>query len=157
MSVSGKDPFSVLSALITQTPSTVNSAPKAANIATIRQGSKDFWKDYCSHQADLAALESVLPGVTRGDYVPTVNKTSREVGAHVALEEAASSTALKYAVRAKTGVPMSVTSKFLGYLGTGLLLFSGYEATKAAQEEYQSCTAREGVNTPDIPVVRALP
>jgi hypothetical protein len=129
----------------------------AANTATIQQGNKQFWKDYCSHQSNLAALEATFPGITHGNYVPTVDKMSTETGAHVALDAAASSTALKYSIRSATGVPMSLTSEILGYVTWGLLAVTGYEALKAAQHEMQACKAYEGVNGPDPAVVQAVP
>jgi RHS repeat-associated protein len=129
----------------------------AANNATIQQGNKQFWKDYCSHQSNLAALEALLPGITQGNYVSTASKMATEVGAHTGLEAAAGSTALKYAIRSQTGIPMSITSKFLGYLAGGLLVYSGYEAYDAMVSEYQACINYERVNVPEPAVVQAAP
>jgi hypothetical protein len=87
----------------------------------------------------MAALEALLPGVTRGNYVPTINHASVEIGAHLALDAAAGSTALKYAIRSNTGIAMSTTSKIFGGITVLLMVYSGYEAVKAAQEEYKAC------------------
>jgi len=64
---------------------------------------------------------------------------SAETGAHLALEGAAASSVFKRAIRTRIGVPMSTTSKILGRVTVALFLYSGYEALKAAQDEYQAC------------------
>jgi hypothetical protein len=87
----------------------------------------------------MAALDALLPGSTHGNYVPTINHTSMEIGAHLALDAAAGSTALKYAIRSNTGVAMSTSSKIFGGITGLLMVYSGYEALKAAQEEYKAC------------------
>lgn len=48
-------------------------------------------------------------------------------------------TATATRVRTRIGIPMSITSKIVGRLATALLVFSGYEALRAAQEEYKAC------------------
>jgi hypothetical protein len=75
----------------------------------------------------------------RPTYVPTVNKVAAHVGAHVALEAAAGSTALKYAIRARTGMAMSTSAKIFGTATTAALLYTGFEATNAMREEYKAC------------------
>jgi hypothetical protein len=55
------------------------------------------------------------------------------------LEGAAASSVFKRAIRTRTGIPMSVTSKWLGRATTALLVISGYLALKASQDEYQAC------------------
>ena len=107
--------------------------------AKIGPGPADTKMKYCSHQSDLAAVEDLLPGITRGNYVSTVSKISAETGAHLALEGAAASSVFKRAIRTRIGVPMSTTSKILGRVTVALFLYSGYEALKAAQDEYQAC------------------
>src|SRR5947209_20432127 len=118
---------------------TVTSSNTIPNYTTIGRGDPNAKKNYCGHQADLAALEELLPGITRGDYVSTASKVGRETGAHLALEGAAASSVVKRGIRARFGVPMSITSKILGRVSTALLVYSGYEALRAAQEEYKAC------------------
>jgi hypothetical protein len=94
---------------------------------------------YCSDQADLAALEELLPGITRGQYLSTAAQIAADTGAHLALEGAAASSVFKRAIRTRTGIAMSTTAKWLGRGTTFLLALSGYEALRAAQNEYQAC------------------
>jgi len=96
-------------------------------------------KNYCSHQADLAALENLLPGITRGDYVSTASKVGAETGAHLALEGAAASSVLKRAIRTRTGIAMSTAEKLFERATILLLLVTGEEALRASQNEYQAC------------------
>jgi hypothetical protein len=51
----------------------------------------------------------------------------------------ATSSVLKRAFRAQTGVPMSVTEKVLGRIAVALLVYDGYKGLKASQDEYQAC------------------
>jgi hypothetical protein len=114
----------------------------AANTGTISAttGQKQA---YCSDQANKAFIEEVLPGghvLLGGDYRPitVVGSTAEVVRDHV-ISTAATSTSFLYTIRSWTGVPMSVTSKFLtgvGYLFTARTL---YNATKAMQREYKAC------------------
>src|SRR6266536_4462232 len=107
--------------------------------ATVRAGDPNAKKDYCSHQADQAGLEALLPGITHGDYVPTIDKVALETGAHLALVGAAASTAIKYAIRSDTGVAMSTSSKIFGGASTVLLAITGVEALNAVRKEYKAC------------------
>jgi hypothetical protein len=116
-----------------------NGSLLGGNNAKIGPGPPETKKIHCSHQSDVAALEDLLPGITHGDYVSTASKVGRETGAHLALEGPAASSLLKRAIRARTGIAMSTTSKVLGKITIGLLLVTGYEALKAAQDEYQAC------------------
>lgn len=117
-------------------------APLAGGVnAALSAGDPNARKNYCLGQAHQAGLEELLPGITRGDYVPSALKVSQQAGAHLALDAAAASGVLKRAIRARTGVTMSVTEKFLGRLAFALLAYSGYEALNASRDEYQACMA----------------
>jgi hypothetical protein len=126
--------------LVCTTPIRVTSSARFLNGgATIGPGDPNAKQNYCLDEANQAALEELLPGITRGEYVSTAVKISKETGAHLALDSAAASSILKRAIRARTGVPMSVTEKVLGRLAVALLLYSGYEAWKVSQDEFQAC------------------
>jgi RHS repeat-associated protein len=107
--------------------------------ATISAGPPDYKKNYCSDQANQAALEALLPGITHGNYAPTIRHVSMDVGAHLALDAMAGSTAIKYAIRSNTDIAMSTSSKIFGGVAGLLMLYSGYDALKAAQEETKAC------------------
>jgi len=79
-------------------------------------------------------------------YSPGVRPVCPHIPGHYALDAAASSKGLQYALRNATGgqaagVPMSVTAKWAGRASTALLLYSAYSALKAAQKEYKECMA----------------
>jgi RHS repeat-associated protein len=109
--------------------------------ARIGPGDPNAKMNYCSDQSNQAALEEALPGITRGQYVSTAAKVGGETAAHLGLDGAAASSVLKRGIRARFGVPMSVTEKVLGRVAVALLVFSAYEVLSAAQEEYKACMA----------------
>jgi len=108
---------------------------------TISAGDPNAKKNYCSHKSDQAALEDLLPGITRGDFVATAAHVGPEAGAHLALEGAAASGVLHQAIRAATGIPKTITAEVLEWGGPALLVISGVLATRAAQQEYKACMA----------------
>ncbi|MGA6980346.1 MAG: RHS repeat-associated core domain-containing protein, partial [Candidatus Sulfotelmatobacter sp.] len=117
-------------------------AANNGNIGTISAGDPNAKKNFCSHQANLAAAEAVLPGLAnaiQGDFRPIAASATSEVVQDYAMDAAANSTSFLLTVRSWTGIPMSVTSKALsivGYVGTA---YTAYSALKAAQTEYAAC------------------
>jgi RHS repeat-associated protein len=119
--------------------STSGNSGSSSGSAVTMSADPNGKKNYCSHQADLAALEDLLPGITRGQYVSTAAKISLETGSHLALEGAAASSIFKRAIRTRTGIAMSTAEKLFERAAILLLLVSGGEALRAAQNEYQGC------------------
>jgi RHS repeat-associated protein len=123
-------------------PPSMFTPPKNGVTAIIRAGPPNAKSDYCSHQANLAAAESVLPGLAnaiQGDYRPIAATGASMAVQEYASDAAANSTSFLLTVRSWTGIPMSVTSKALsivGYVGTA---YTAYSALKAAQAEYAAC------------------
>jgi RHS repeat-associated protein len=133
----------------------------AANIGTIRAGTLDQLNDYCSARGRAKFVADWLPGggtlarnlwnsstgAALGFYqLPTadINRITEEnsggqtVAMHATsegLNAAAGSTALLYAMRAQTGVPMTVGSKMLSGAATVLLVIdAGIGYVKEGQE-----------------------
>jgi len=63
--------------------------------AKIGPGDPNAKKNYCSHQADLAALEDLLPGITRGQYVSTAKARSAKNASSQRSRSSKSSTQVK--------------------------------------------------------------
>jgi hypothetical protein len=123
-------------------PPSMFTPPKNGVTAIIKAGPPNAKSDFCSHQANLAAAESVLPGLAnaiQGDYRPIAASATSEVVQDYALDAAGSSTSFLLTVRSWTGIPMSVTSKVLSGIGYAGLAYSAYSALKAAQTEYAAC------------------
>jgi RHS repeat-associated protein len=97
---------------------------------------------FCQEQANKAAAENVLPGVMKGDYTPSGQDKTLEYAGHYALDVAAGSTALKYSIRANTGIPMSIAKNFFEVAGYAAFAYTGYSALKAARDEYKTCMSQ---------------
>lgn len=117
----------------------------ALNPATgvIRAGDPNAKKNYCKHQSNMAALEALLPGGSvflGGDYSPTavVGEAGQEALGE-ALDAGAKSASFLSMVRSWTGIPMSVTSKFLTFAGYAKTAVDLYGAMTAMQKEYAAC------------------
>ncbi len=91
----------------------------------------------------MAALKAVIPGgeVLMGhNYRPAaVLVAAAEVGEHVGSHMAEGSTASKFALRLRTGVPMTLTSKLLTALTALSLAKISYDAMSEARKEYKAC------------------
>jgi hypothetical protein len=115
---------------------------RSAVTAIIRAGDPGAKKDFCSHQANLAALESILPGLAnavQGDYRHIAATATSEVAKEVALDTAKKSTSFLQTVRSWTGIPMSVTPEILSAIGYVGAAVNTYGAMKAMQTEYAAC------------------
>jgi hypothetical protein len=117
------------------------AAPPPPPPPTISAGDPNGKNNYCSHQADLAAAEELLPGITRGQYESTPQKVTRITGVHVALDALATRTLWQRWIRWKTGVPMTKTAKFAERAAVAFLVYDLLEAWKASRDEYQACMA----------------
>ena len=109
---------------------------------TITAGPPDAKKDFCSHQANLAALESILPGsanAIQGDYRAIAGTATSEALQEYAVDAAANSTSFLLTIRSWLGIPMSVTSKALSIGGYAGMAYTAYSALKASQTEYAAC------------------
>jgi RHS repeat-associated protein len=118
-------------------------APANTITATISAGDPNWKKNYCSHQADMAALEAILPYghlVLGNDYRPSaVLGGTAEIASHVGPELAAGSKALQYSIRSSTGLPMSISQAIFEGVGYAALAYTAYSALKAAQVEMKAC------------------
>ncbi len=123
-------------------PGLIPSHTPQNQIGTIRAGNPNDKSNYCQHQANLAAADSILPGLAnaiQGDYRSVAATATNEAVQDYALDAAANSTSFLLTVRSWTGIPMSVTSKFLSIAGYAGMAYTGYSALKAAQTEYAAC------------------
>lgn len=123
-------------------PPSMFTPPMNGATAVITAGPPNAKSDFCSHQANLAAAESVLPGLAnaiQGDYRPIAATGASMAVQEYASDAAASSTSFLLTVRSWTGIPMSVTSKVLSIAGYAGMAYTGYSALKAAQTEYAAC------------------
>ena len=113
----------------------------ATGAATIRAGDRNFKKEFCDQQSNLAAADAVLPGLghaLNGDYRP-VAATAASTAATEAATTAASTYSMLYTIRSLTGIPMSVTSKLITGFGVVGGVVTGYNAYKAMHDTYQAC------------------
>lgn len=109
----------------------INRPITTATISNVPNGKEE----YCQARSNDAAKEAVLPGLT----TPQGRKNAAKVAAHYGVAVAAGSYGLRYAVRKATRIPMSITQGVLEGLGDLALVYTGYEALRAAQEEYKAC------------------
>jgi hypothetical protein len=144
-----------------------NRGTLPANTGTIRAGTLDQLNDYCSARGRAKFIADWLPGggtIARdlwGSYlgdklgfyqlsVADLNRITEEndggetVAMHAASEAAkagAASTSFLYALRAKTGIPMSLASKWLGRASADLLLFDAGKGFYKEGREILNCQA----------------
>ena len=117
-----------------------DSVPRSAVISNVPGGKQAF----CRSQSNAAALEGILPGggslLLGHDYRPTaVVAAAAAIAEHLDPEMAGESTALKFAIRSRTGLPMDLASKFLEawtYLSIALMAHDGISE---ARKEYKAC------------------
>jgi RHS repeat-associated protein len=112
------------------------------------EGSK---KQLCDQKSNRALLVDILPfGSTLlgGDYSPaTVGEAGAGMVAGQAIDYVAGSPKALRSIRSLTGsltgvrVPMTLTARFLSYLGYATTLYSGYHALNASKDVYQACMA----------------
>jgi RHS repeat-associated protein len=101
----------------------------------------------CHKVANAAFLTNILPGgnlvatalykdsLTSSDLISLTQNELLEKG----VEVAGASTGFKYFVRSVTGVPMSVTAKFAGWLGIALTAKDVIQSVNASIQAYQGC------------------
>jgi RHS repeat-associated protein len=121
--------------------------PATNNITgTIRAGDPNWKKNYCSHQADMAGLESALPGgsvLLGGDYSPSaVGEDATHVGVEIALEKGAESSGFLFWVRSMFGAPMTGTARWLARGSYAVWGYQAYKGMRAVQKEYAACMER---------------
>jgi RHS repeat-associated protein len=120
--------------------------PQPNTTATI-SATTGYKEAHCHQVANAAFLTNIVPGgnlvaaalykdsLTSSEILSLTQNELLEKG----VEVAGASTGFKYFVRSVTGVPMSVTAKFAGWLGIGLTVKDAVQSVNKSIQAYQEC------------------